>query len=114
MVFRPLIVLFYKMGYDLVRFIGKIDKEYLCQICKLVLENPVQIPCDHLFCYDCIKNWVITNRTCPVDHTALNITGAVTVFKSPCMAFRNLLYKLDITCEFSKAKLLDDSRYLIS
>lgn len=93
------------MGYELMRFIGEIDEEFLCPICKLVLENPIQMPCDHSFCYECVKNRIEVDKTCPVDSTQLTITGKISVFKPPCKAFRNLLYKLDITCDFRKAKL---------
>ncbi|XP_037042977.1 E3 ubiquitin-protein ligase PDZRN3-like [Bradysia coprophila] len=88
------------MGYELTRFVGEIDPDFLCQMCKLVLENPVQIPCDHLFCYDCIKHRIATDRTCPVDLTPIKLCGEVQVFKAPCLAFRNLLYKLNIMCDF--------------
>ena len=28
------------MGYDKTRFVGEVDEELLCPICKAVLENP--------------------------------------------------------------------------
>lgn len=93
------------MGYDLVRVVDKIDPEFLCRMCKLVLENPVQIPCDHLFCYNCIKRRIATDKTCPVDLNPIKLSGESPVFKAPCMAFRNLLYKLNIRCDFRKRRL---------
>lgn len=90
------------MGYDVKRFIGEIDEEFLCQICKMVLENPVQIPCDHLFCYECLKSRIVADRTCPVDLIPIVINAEVSVFKPPCVAFRNLLYKLNIMCDYRK------------
>lgn len=92
------------MGYEIVRFVGDIDPDFLCQMCKSVLENPVQIPCDHLFCYDCIKHRISNDRTCPVDLSPIKLCREVQVFKAPCMAFRNLLYKLNIKCDFRKTK----------
>lgn len=92
------------MGYDLTRFVGDIDTEFLCQICELVLDNPVQIPCDHTFCYECIKSRITVNRTCPIDLIPIILNAEISVFKPPCMAFRNLLYKLNMKCDFRKEK----------
>lgn len=92
------------MGYELTRFIGEIDQEFLCPMCKLVLENPVQIPCEHIFCYDCIKRQIAIEKTCPVDLIPITINGTVSVFKPPSQTFRDLLYQLNITCDFRKRK----------
>lgn len=84
------------MGYDLLRFIGDIDEEFQCSICAMVLENPVQSPCEHTFCNECIKGWLSNNRTCPSDRKALTVDD----LKPVARYFRNLLNKFEIRCEF--------------
>ena len=32
------------MGYDKTRFVGAVDEELLCPICKAVLEDPLWLP----------------------------------------------------------------------
>lgn len=84
------------MGYDLTRFSGEINDEFICTICTLVLENPVQTPCEHSFCDDCIKGWLFMNKTCPVDRRQLT-TIELSV---PSRVLRNLLNNLNIACDF--------------
>jgi len=44
------------MGIDLDLAVGQVDEEFVCSICKDILENPVEIKgCVHLFCDECIR-----------------------------------------------------------
>ena len=47
------------MNYYNVRF----DDE--CAICKRSLQDPVQLPCRHVFCLSCITNWLDDHDVCP-------------------------------------------------
>lgn len=93
-----LILQTFNMGYDLVRFIGAIDEEFYCAICTMVLEDPQQSPCDHLFCRKCIKDWLVVDNSCPVDRRSLIIDS----LKSPARYFLNMMDRLDIKCFFRK------------
>lgn len=86
------------MGYDLLRFISEVDEEFHCSICTMVLEDPVQSPCEHLFCNKCITDWLATDRRCPVDLNSFQLDDV----KSLPRVFRNLLNKLEIKCDFRK------------
>lgn len=86
------------MGYDLKRFIAKIDEDFHCTICRLVLENPVQTPCNHTFCDKCIKLWLAINSTCPVDRRPLTNTD-LKPLEEP---FRHLWNRLEIICNFRR------------
>lgn len=46
---------------------GEIDDNLLCPICKVPFVTPVTTPCDHTFCFSCIKQSFETNEICPVD-----------------------------------------------
>lgn len=86
------------MGFDLTRFVGEIDEELCCAICTMVLENPMQLQCEHTFCNDCINEWFTVNGCCPVDRGLQSIAD----LKPPARITRNLLDKLMINCDFRK------------
>lgn len=86
------------MGYDIARFVDKIDENFHCIICTTVLENPVQSPCEHIFCNDCIITWLTVKNTCPADQCLLRVED----LKSVPRYFRNLLDKMKIRCDFGK------------
>lgn len=86
------------MGYEITRFIGRIDEEFLCSICTMVLQNPVQSSCEHMFCDSCIKDWLLLDQRCPEDRLPLKFDQ----LKTPGRVIRNLLNKLNIKCDFCK------------
>lgn len=87
-----------KMGYDPTRFVKVTNEEFICAICKLVIEKPVETPCEHLFCNECIKSWLAVNQKCPIDKKPLTKN----VLSEPRRYLRNLYNKLDINCDFRK------------
>eukprot|EP00118_Oscarella_pearsei_P024118 m.299185 g.299185 ORF g.299185 m.299185 type:complete len:1371 (+) comp40786_c0_seq51:168-4280(+) len=36
-----------------------------CSICEDMWKKPVQLPCQHIFCLKCIREWIDRDRTCP-------------------------------------------------
>ncbi|KAG4073914.1 hypothetical protein HA402_014119 [Bradysia odoriphaga] len=86
------------MGYEVTRFIGEIDDEFLCTICTMVLEEAIQSPCEHVFCKECIMAWLAADRSCPVDRGALQVVD----LKPAPRFFRNLLVKFMIKCDFEQ------------
>lgn len=86
------------MGYESIRFVSEVDEEFYCSICTMVLEDPMESPCEHLFCNECVKRWLATDRRCPVDRSSLKLD----MLKHPARFFRNMLDKLEIKCDFRK------------
>lgn len=86
------------MGYDPIQFLSQVDDEFLCSICTLVIENPVQTICEHLFCNECILNWLDVTEACPVDGRPLTTKD----LSDPNRVLRNMLNKLEIKCDFGK------------
>uniref|UniRef100_A0A1A9WVT8 E3 ubiquitin-protein ligase NRDP1 n=1 Tax=Glossina brevipalpis TaxID=37001 RepID=A0A1A9WVT8_9MUSC len=83
------------MGYDLHRFQGEIDEELICPICSGVVEEPVQSAmCEHMFCRECIKEWLTRQPSCPMDRNYLTVAS---LNKVPRI-MRILLSRLSITC----------------
>lgn len=89
------------MGYEVTRFIGTIDDEFICPICTMVLKEAVQTHCDHLFCWECINGWLEADRSCPVDRGLLDFDD----LKPVARFFRNLLNKFEIKCDFGNPQL---------
>ncbi|XP_037050084.1 uncharacterized protein LOC119084270 [Bradysia coprophila] len=84
------------MGYDLRRFVGEIEEEFVCSICRRVLEDPLQSKCEHMFCRECIQDWLSKNASCPDCRKKLTIDD----MQAPGRIIRNLFNKLIIRCNF--------------
>ncbi|XP_032221864.2 TNF receptor-associated factor 6 [Nematostella vectensis] len=59
-------------GYDEL-FDPPLESKYECPICLLGLRDPVQTPCGHRFCFNCIRRSIRdAGPKCPVDNTPLS------------------------------------------
>ncbi|ROT35207.1 hypothetical protein SODALDRAFT_329393 [Sodiomyces alkalinus F11] len=58
---------------DIVDFHGlayvddRVDDNLLCPICKMPFVTPVTTPCDHTFCFECLRQACETRHVCPID-----------------------------------------------
>ncbi|XP_026140689.1 RING finger protein 151-like isoform X1 [Carassius auratus] len=84
------------MGYDLERFVGYVNEGLLCCVCRDVLEDPLQAPCEHAFCSSCIHGWLVHHNTCPEDRLPLDISHLRPLFRY----MRNDLARLQVRCVF--------------
>ena len=82
------------MGYDIDRFESPINDGLLCCICRDVLEDPLQAPCEHAFCSTCIRGWLVHEQTCPEDRQLLFESQLRPIFRY----MRNDLNQLKIRC----------------
>ena len=84
------------MGFDVERFAdGEVDENFICCICKDVLEDPVESPCRHVFCLKCIKDWLFDQKSCPQCRAPVNCEE----LKAVLPLFKNLIGKLKIYCD---------------
>ena len=86
------------MGWSIERFMDKesLIEELICPICKEVLENPMQMQCQHLFCNACINTWFHDgNLTCPVDRL---VVEPATI--KPARLVQHLLSNLTVRCKY--------------
>ena len=85
------------MGWEIKRFADKdsVGEDLICTICTDVVKDPLQTPCDHLFCKECITRWLNEQRTCPVDREQLSLDK----LKRPSRMIMQLINKLTIRCQ---------------
>ncbi|KAK7113915.1 RING finger protein 151-like [Littorina saxatilis] len=82
------------MGFDIDRFVEVVNEGLLCCICRDVLEDPLQSPCEHAFCSSCIHAWLVAECTCPEDRQPLTSSQLRPLFRY----MRNDLARLRIRC----------------
>lgn len=82
------------MGYDTDRFVSPINDALTCCICRDVLEDPVQAPCEHAYCRTCIEAWLVHETSCPEDRRPLSHSSLRPLFRY----MKNDLNKLQIKC----------------
>lgn len=89
------------MGFDLNRFVTKVEPDLKCSICLNVLESPVVAMCGHVFCRGCMHPWLnsLAARgepgSCPVCRKKLT-KKALTEASLP---LRGFLARLEIKCD---------------
>ena len=85
-------------GYREDRFQTSIAKNFICDLCKGVLKDPVQCHNEHYFCKACITQHLKNSKTCPV--CTENLTEE-TLNKLPRIV-TNILNALIINCDHSE------------
>lgn len=84
------------MGYDLNKFVDVQDlpNHLRCLICNLVLAEPLQSPCDHYFCNQCITIHLQSTSHCP-HYEEDSVSVKSDKKKSPLrkMSFRKIIGK---------------------
>ncbi|RWS16115.1 hypothetical protein B4U79_17885 [Dinothrombium tinctorium] len=89
------------MGFDVERIVNfnpESNEDLICCICSGVFDNPISTICEHIFCIECIAEWMRTNPVtcrCPQCNSPLDSDSLITV---PRM-LRNMLNNLHIQCE---------------
>jgi hypothetical protein len=76
-------------------------EELVCSVCKEVLDRPLECPCEHHFCYDCITEWIYNtgnSSRCPLCKTPVSVE---TLSKVPRLVL-NLLCSLLVSCSSCK------------
>ncbi|XP_034278341.1 RING finger protein 151-like isoform X2 [Pantherophis guttatus] len=82
------------MGYDMDRFVGHVNEGLICCICRGVLQDPLQAPCEHAFCTSCIYRWLLQHNSCPEDRQSLDLS----VLRPLYRYMRNDLNQLQLHC----------------
>ncbi len=85
------------MGYIFGRVIG-LNKDYFkCNLCLRLIKDIMEVSnCEHLFCKECITEWLKENPICPIDHKRINQR----YLRKPPRVVIGLLDELQVKCEF--------------
>jgi len=74
---------------------SEISCEFMCSICRSVLDKTIELPCGHTYCSTCIDAWIKINNTCPVCKTCFNPDE-----KHYSKKIDNIIKKLKVGCQY--------------
>mgnify|MGYP000975245074 CR=1 FL=1 len=77
-------------------YVSEVDPNLLCPICHDALVDPVTTPCDHTFCYRCIRRSIASSPSgtaCPIDREDLSWPDCFSAARLVRLQLNNLLVK---------------------
>ncbi|KAL2077213.1 hypothetical protein ACEWY4_026717 [Coilia grayii] len=80
----------------LYEYQDEVDDELVCHICLQPLLRPMDTPCGHTYCYQCLSSFLREQDFCPVDRQRLLLAQC----RPSSLLVRNLLDKLSVLCPF--------------
>ena len=88
----------YIQGYDEERFVRKVNRNFICQICFIVVRDPVLCARNqHCFCRSCITRHLENAKRCPTCNDELT---EQTLIEAPKM-IQNIRNELKIRCVYT-------------
>ncbi|XP_067103935.1 ligand of Numb protein X 2b [Osmerus mordax] len=78
----------------LYEYQDEVDDELVCHICLQPLLRPMDTPCGHTYCFQCISSFLKEQDFCPVDRLRLQLHQC----RPSSLLVRNLLDKLTVLC----------------
>uniref|UniRef100_A0A4W4GU44 Ligand of numb-protein X 1 n=1 Tax=Electrophorus electricus TaxID=8005 RepID=A0A4W4GU44_ELEEL len=76
----------------------EVDDELQCLICLQPLIRPLDTPCGHTFCQECLTSFLLESDFCPVDRKPLLLQSC----RKSSLLVHKLLDKLPVACPFSQ------------
>ncbi|SPQ96352.1 RING-type domain-containing protein [Plasmodiophora brassicae] len=69
------------MGFPLDSFTERVPPPLICRLCDCVFQDPVGLPCGHMFCRSCLNKSLLesTSPTCPVCNAFVDRSQCVKV-----------------------------------
>ncbi|XP_055782920.1 ligand of Numb protein X 2b [Salvelinus fontinalis] len=78
----------------LYEYQDEVDDELVCHICLQPLLQPMDTPCGHTYCFQCLSSFLKEQDFCPVDRQQLQLHHC----RPSSLLVRNLLDKLTVLC----------------
>ncbi|XP_029005051.1 E3 ubiquitin-protein ligase LNX isoform X1 [Betta splendens] len=75
----------------------EVDDDLMCHICLQPLIRPLDTPCGHTYCQECLTSFLLESDFCPVCRAALMLQSC----RKPSLLVHKLLDKLSVACPFS-------------
>ncbi|MEQ2167162.1 E3 ubiquitin-protein ligase LNX [Goodea atripinnis] len=76
----------------------EVDDDLICHICLQPLIRPLDTPCGHTYCQECLTNFLLESDFCPVCRTPLMLQSC----RKPSLLVHKLLDKLTVACPFNE------------
>ncbi|MCJ8743554.1 hypothetical protein PDJAM_G00095240 [Pangasius djambal] len=74
----------------------EVDDELTCHICLQPLISPLDTPCGHTYCQECLTNFLVESDFCPVDRVPILLQNC----RKSSVLVHKLLDKLTVLCPF--------------
>ncbi|KAF7203264.1 E3 ubiquitin-protein ligase LNX isoform X1 [Nothobranchius furzeri] len=75
----------------------EVDDDLVCHICLQPLIRPLDTPCGHTYCQECLTSFLLESDFCPVCRTPLMLQSC----RRPSLLVHKLLDKLTVACPFT-------------
>lgn len=76
----------------------EVDDDLVCHICLQPLIGPLDTPCGHTYCQECLTSFLLESDFCPVCRTPLMLQSC----RKPSLLVHKLLDKLMVACPFAE------------
>ncbi|XP_060773376.1 E3 ubiquitin-protein ligase LNX isoform X2 [Neoarius graeffei] len=76
----------------------EVDDELMCHICLQPLISPLDTPCGHTYCQECLTNFLVESDFCPVDRVPILLQNC----RKSNVLVHKLLDKLIVSCPFKE------------
>ncbi|XP_053287147.1 E3 ubiquitin-protein ligase LNX isoform X2 [Pleuronectes platessa] len=76
----------------------EVDDDLVCHICLQPLIRPLDTPCGHTYCQECLTSFLLESDFCPVCRAALMLQSC----RKPSLLVHKLLDKLMVACPFTE------------
>lgn len=76
----------------------EVDDDLVCHICLQPLIGPLDTPCGHTYCQECLTSFLLESDFCPVCRTPLMLQTC----RKPSLLVHKLLDKLMVACPFTE------------
>ncbi|XP_049588055.1 E3 ubiquitin-protein ligase LNX isoform X1 [Syngnathus scovelli] len=74
----------------------EVDNDLMCHICLQPLIRPLDTPCGHTYCQECLTSFLLESDFCPVCRAPLMLQSC----RRPSLLVHKLLDKLTVVCPF--------------
>ncbi|XP_054645752.1 E3 ubiquitin-protein ligase LNX isoform X1 [Dunckerocampus dactyliophorus] len=74
----------------------EVDTDLVCHICLQPLIRPLDTPCGHTYCQECLTSFLLESDFCPVCRAPLMLQSC----RKPSLLVHKLLDKLTVVCPF--------------
>ena len=56
------------------------NSQFQCSICLDTCQNPVVTQCGHMYCWECLREWLDQQKTCPMCHSQVTEETVIPIF----------------------------------